>query len=200
MGKWVLRGAGIAAILLVVLVAGLQVSGRWLLYQDRPVRSEVVILFVGPGFEERLLEARRLVRAGYGHNLLIPAYNSYFQRMADGSVASLGKDFIEQFFPAVRAAGGKLPDHFEATHVEIIEAKRLMDAAGFRTALFVSSPYHMRRIRLISDRVFADGYTIRFVPSRSQPAHPVRAMVADLRWLVSEYVKIGWFLGYSRLE
>lgn len=173
---------------------------RYLLYADPPAASDVVVLFVGPGFEDRLTEARRLVREGYARSLLIPAYHGSFRRNDDGRIVSVGGDFIEKFFPAVRVAMGMYPACYEETHVEAIEARRLMDARGFRSALFVSSPYHMRRIRLISGKVFeAERYTVRFVPA--QPLNTIRkpAMfnVAGIRWQTSEYLKIGWFLVYS---
>jgi len=173
---------------------------RYLLYADPPAASDVVVLFVGPGFEDRLTEARRLVREGYARSLLIPAYHGSFRRNDDGHIVSVGGDFIEKFFPAVRVAMGTFPACYEETHVETIEARRLMDSRGFRTALFVSSPYHMRRIRLICKEVFdAERYTVRFVPA--QPLNtirkPSRFNVAGIRWQTSEYLKIGWFLAYS---
>lgn len=186
---------GIAALLLFL-------APRWLLYADSPAASDVVVLFIGPGFEDRLTEARRLVREGYARSLLIPAYHGSFRRNDDGYIVSVGGDFIEKFFPAVRVAMGTFPSCYEETHVEALEAKRLMDAGGFRSALFVSSPYHMRRIRLISREVFdPERYTVRFVPA--QPLNvlrrPLLPDLASIRWQTSEYLKIGWFLAYSTL-
>ena len=193
----------IVFLVLFIVTSGLFLAPRWLLYADQPVKADVVVLFVGPGFEDRLIEARRLVRKGYAKTMVIPAYNCSFRMSRDGRFEDLGRCFIDQFFPAVREAGEKLPSYYEATHVEALEAKRLMDARGFRSALFVSSPYHMRRIRLISGEVFDPvHYTVRFVPAGSVEAknRSKRFDPASLRWQASELVKIGWFKAYSVLD
>jgi uncharacterized SAM-binding protein YcdF (DUF218 family) len=189
-----------AAAFICLILAALFLAPRWLLYSDPPAAADTVVLFVGPGFEDRLTEARRLVREGYARSLLIPAYHGTFRRNDDGHIVSVGGDFIEKFFPAVRVAIGTYPACYEETHVETLEARRLMDARGFRSALFVSSPYHMRRIRMICGKVFDPGrYAIRFVPAQALnvPRSPLLPDLASIRWQTSEYLKIGWFLVYS---
>ena len=188
---------------LLMGVFGVFAASRFLCYADNPVRSDVVVLYVGPGMEERLLEARQLVRDGYAEALIIPSYQAIFERLPDGRIESVGSSFIDQFTPTVRPARKKLPVYYEATHVEMLEGKRLMDLHGYRSALFVSSPYHMRRIRLISKEVLDPGrYDVRFVPSRYEDAAhgTLRFDPGDLRWLASEYLKVGWFLAYSALN
>lgn len=194
------RRAAMAAALICLLLAALFLAPRWLLYSDPPAAADAVVLFVGPGFEDRLIEARRLVRERYARSLLIPAYHGSFRGNDDGRIVSVGGDFIEKFFPAVRVAMGTYPACYEETHVEALEARRLMDARGYRSALFVSSPYHMRRIRMISGKVFDPGrYAIRFVPAQPLNAlrRPLPPDLASIRWQTSEYLKIGWFLVYS---
>lgn len=193
------RRVAMAAAFICLLLAALFLAPRWLLYADPPTAADTVVLFVGPGFEDRLTEARRLVREGYARSLLIPAYHGSFRRN-DGHIVSVGGDFIEKFFPAVRVAMGTYPACYEETHVEALEARRLMDARGFRSALFVSSPYHMRRIRMICGKVFDPGrYEIRFVPAQTLNVlrRPLLPDLASIRWQTSEYLKIGWFLVYS---
>jgi hypothetical protein len=190
-------------LFLLIAILGVYAAPRFLRYADKPVRSDVVILFVGPGLEDRLLEARQLVRDGFADALIIPAYQAVFERLPDGRIESVGSSFIDQFTPTVRPARQKLPTYYEATHVEAFEAKRLMDLHGYRSALFVSSPYHMRRIRLISKEVFnSESYAVRFVPSRYEAiTHgTVRMEIGELRWLATEYAKIGWLLAYSMFE
>ena len=64
----------------------------------------------------------------------------------------------------------------------------------------VSSGYHMRRIRLIAGRVFSDNkYSIYCNPAKWQTEYTA----ADWqnreyrKKIVSEYVKIGWFMFYG---
>ncbi len=57
----------------------------------------------------------------------------------------------------------------ENTHKELLFAKCAMDQLQFRSAILVSSPCHMRRIRLIADRVFdQDKYRIYCLAAESQ--------------------------------
>jgi hypothetical protein len=57
----------------------------------------------------------------------------------------------------------------------------------------------MRRIRLISSNVFNPGdYTLHFVPSPGISIQERKPhMWQDIKWLLSEYLKIGWYLAYS---
>jgi len=46
-----------------------------------------------------------------------------------------------------------------------------MESLGLTSGIFVSSPYHMRRIKVIAERVYRDAagaptYRLYFVPSR----------------------------------
>jgi hypothetical protein len=85
--------------------------------------------------------------------------------------------------------------HYEGTHVEALEAKRILDERGFRSAILISSPYHMRRIRLIAGTVFGGGYALTYVPARNQAA-PTGAdwdNRAGRRMVVREYLKTFWF-------
>ena len=79
----------------------------------------------------------------------------------------------------------------------------MMADFGLSSAIFVSSPTHMRRIRIITNQVVSDPtrYQIIFRGSRYVPAgnvvsliHPVKA-----RQVALEYVKIGWFFLYHSI-
>ena len=89
----------------------------------------------------------------------------------------------------------------ENTHIEVLEAKRIMDDSGFKKANFVSFPSHMRRIKMITDHVFQQknsapyAYQINFVPLRAEPSLP-KASPWDLKNIgnvVYEYIKMAWF-------
>ena len=194
MGKFFL----LAVVSLVVAISVLWWSPRYLTYAELPVKANAVILLVGPGNEARVAEARQLLEEGYAHHLLIPAYN----RLCAGS-REAGAFFD---VPAPRKQSHIVngnwdfyPIRFEETHIELLEAKRFMDIAGYRSALIVSSPYHMRRVSMIAQQVFPkQRYSIRCVPARTEVSDLGfwRLGPADLRWQVSEYLKICWYQLY----
>ena len=60
----------------------------------------------------------------------------------------------------------------ERTHVEILQTLYLMKHIAAKRAIFVSSPYHMRRIAIMVGHVFPSGkYEIAFLPTAYDPPH-----------------------------
>ena len=78
----------------------------------------------------------------------------------------------------------------------------MMAEYGFKSALFVSSPYHMRRIKIITESVFnGDGqYILAFVPTSFEklPANLLDLCRYAYRSIMQEYFKIAVFLVYSK--
>lgn len=190
----------LAALVLLLPVLFALFAPGFLLSEDIPAQADAVVLFVGPGNEARLDEAKALIKEGHARYLIIPSSGELFA-VAPGS-------------GLVKISGNRLPGksvhgkrivpvykkYLENTHVEALEARRIMAELGLRSAVLVSSPYHMRRIRLIADRVFnPDQFTFYCKPVRWQSGF----MVSDWlnkerrRIIVSEYVKMGWLLVYG---
>ena len=182
---------------------------KYLAYADSPVKSDAVVLFVGPGYSAREMEAWRLIKEGYARYLLIPARGVAGENSSAifGSVGFL-RD-LEKFYKPdpegspgnweTQLPNGRLP--VQNTHLEVLEAKRMMEERGLKSALFVSSTYHMRRIKIIAESVFnADGgYTITYVPTRFEklPASLPGLCKYAYRTIIQEYKKITAFLLYS---
>jgi len=190
-------------LLSAVLLAGCIViffGPSFLNYADKPVKSDVVVLFLGDENKTREVEAEKLLREGYARYLVIPANGEIQQLLPDGKLNRVSRDLKVGdllFKLRKRAIYGK---HYEDTHIEVLEAKRIMDESGFRSAILVSSPYHMRRIRLIAGKEIGGGkYSFYCVPTSFE-----RSFVAkdwfDRRSrgiLASEFLKIGWLMLYG---
>lgn len=167
---------------------------------DTMRKADAVILFVGPELESRLGEARQLIRDGYARYLIIPSYGQIDQVQGDGTLKRISGDIRmrHNILPLRKAVNyGR---YFEDTHVETCEAKRIMDGLGLHTALLVSSSYHMRRIRMIAGLVFrGHDYTIICNPARWQTPYEASDWLNEERRkkIVSEYVKMAWFLVYG---
>ena len=103
-----------------------------------------------------------------------------------------------EHFSAKRPSGHF--DLFENTHLEIIYARQMMEAQGFRSAIFVSSPCHMRRIKIIADRAFEGGsYELSYVPTTFEETCGPFWWTDKycIKWVLGEYIKILWFLIYE---
>lgn len=205
---------------LVILVLGialfLSLAGsfapKYLYYADAPVKSDTVVLFVGPGFWARQMEAMRMVEEGYADYILIP----FLGFAGKDSPAILGvvnfryelsKYYKSDLEDSTRGLGplfrnGKLP--VQNTHLEVLEAKRMMEERGLKSALLVSSPYHMRRIKIIAKTVFGnDGkYALSFVPTGFEklPSGFSGLFRYAYESIIQEYLKIGVFLACTHFE
>jgi len=117
-----------AALAVILAFAGLVVyAPHYLFYADAPRRADAVVLFLGNEYRERRAEAVKLMAEGYAGYLVIPAY---------GRVAEAGKHG-EASRNVVPSRPSHYPVVYEDTHIEIIEAKRLMDGRGLTSAIFV---------------------------------------------------------------
>ncbi len=157
-----------------------------LAYADKPVKSDAIILFAGPDFNARKKEAYQLLNEGYSRYLIVPAFQ---QILAHGNIPPQVPDAPDN--PSSRKLGA-YPRYYENTHIELFYARKMMNAMGFRSAILVSSPYHMKRISMIARRVFGEQSRLfSYVPTRYERGP------SDLKLVTRELVKICWFRLYS---
>ncbi len=179
-----------AALFIIMIFAGLVVyAPNYLFYADVPQKSDAIVLFLGNEFRERKGEALKLIEEGYASYLVIPAYGRIVESSNHGA-ASKG---------AIASRPPRYPSAYEDTHVEIIEAKRLIDDKGLKSVIFVSSPHHMRRIKIITGNVFPKGtYRTVFVPTRFEMKNNGLWFLngQEVKKVMSEYGKIAWFFLY----
>lgn len=188
-------------ILCALVVGAITYAPYYLARTDKPVKSDVIVLLLGPKFTPRKEEVFSLIKDGYARHLIIPAYG----RVSDAGLFS-NQSGQAKTKPDPSLTRGRIvrlsnyPKYFEDTHIEILEAKKMMDKTGFKSAIFVSSPYHMRRISIIAKKVFGKkDYRLVFVSSRyEQHNGPLWFLKKrDLKFVSTEYSKIVWFMLYG---
>ena len=185
--------------LCAVIVAGIAYAPYYLVRADKPVKSDVIILHVGPKFTLRKEKAFKLIEDGYARHLIIPAYGKVSDAGLFSNQTTQGNPKPDPSLIRGRIVNlSNYPKYLEDTHIEILEAKKMMDKAGFKSAIFVSSPYHMRRISIIANKVFGKGYRLIYVPSQYEQYNGVLWFLnkRDLKFVSSEYSKIIWFMLY----
>ena len=188
----------VVLILISVIIGGCVLySPRFLLYSSEYKKANAIILILGPDFKARQKEAYRLINEGMSDYLIIPAYHKAY-RVYDTDTKKYLSPNLYPFKSSQKNIAAPL-SFYEDTHLEIIEAKKIMSGYGLKTAIFVSSPYHMRRIKLIAMNVFdtnkGDFY---FMPTRYEkaPANYWELSFADWKKVRNEYGKILWFFLY----
>lgn len=201
-------------VAVVLLLVGLTLSPRYLVYSDPVQKSDIIVQFVGSDQDARFREARQLVLEGHADYLFIPTLFKLYRTNKDrtGLTAIRFADIKKgiglpqpryenemdiDYFKKIRSAYG-FPSLYEDTHAEILLAKKAMDACGFSSAIFVSSPYHMKRIKIIIGRVFNSSYDIKVVPSRFEKKITASLLSQqDIQHVFTEFPKIVWFLFYD---
>lgn len=203
-------------MLAIFLLAGLCASSRFLVCSSPLRKCDIVIQCVGeePEEEHREAEARLLVQEGNADYLYIPTFLALYR--GRGGTGGLTAARFTEIKPGIELPGPRpenepimayfqearktcrIPGFYENTHAEIVLAKKAMDACGFRKAIFVSSPYHMRRIKLITDRMFGPEYEITLAPTRFERSNGWWiALWQDLPHVFTELPKMCWFLCYD---
>jgi len=205
-----------ALILAIILLIGLilMLSSRYLLYSDAPRKSDVIILFPDLELNTMRGESRQLIENGYSRYLCIPTSFSLYRvdQNKTGFTAVLNPavtpgiglglrrfedDISMDYFLKMKKECG-VPRYFENTHAEMLLAKKIMDAYGFKSAIFVSSPFHMRRIKIMANRVFGSTYAIKLVPSRfEEKVETLMPSLKSLQIVFTEFPKVVWFLCYE---
>ena len=180
---------------LLVLLAGISYLPHYLLLSTDYRKADAIVLLLGPDFSARQKEAYRLIRDGMADYLIISAYDKAY-RIEQGQAILLPQQLLGE---RSLVKNGRAPGYFEDTHLELIDARIVMDDLGLRSAIFVSSPYHMRRIGVMVKREFQKGNDYYFVPTRFEtaPRYFWEMTGADARKIWRESIKIVWFLVYS---
>ncbi len=189
-----------ALLCLFMILTLLSRAPGYLLYSENPKKADCIIPLLGKEYVERKKEAFRLIAEGYSSVLLIPPRYRLVHVTNDSLKVPLQiKDELSDLSIYAYKGNPQYRWH-ENTHLELILAKEYMMAYKFDSAIIVSSPYHMRRVRIIADRVFGDGnYLITCVPDRFEAIHnPWWLDRKGLIWVSMEYLKIGWLLVYER--
>jgi len=175
-------------------------SPRYLIFKTLPAKSDAVILLLGSINKGRAEEAYRLINEGYAGNLFVPAQKKNFNISDNANLSGYIKKLSKQNWLNPKREI-KLNHQFqENTHLEIIAAKSMMDSSNFTSAIFVSSPYHLRRVKIITDRVFiGKAYQLSFIPSYHLESDATLWGINkdNFKMVLSEYLKIAWFLIYE---
>jgi len=188
-------------IVILVLVTGFVLySPRMLLYSSGYEKADAIVLLLGPDFKARQKEASDLISEGMVDFLIIPAYHRAYRVYNKGENRELLPDLYSS---QADKKASNYPNYYEDTHLELIDAERVMTSYGLRSAIFVSSPYHMRRIKIIALKIFDKNKgNFYFVPTKYEkaPADFWELSSSDWRKVRREYSKILWFLIYFTLS
>jgi uncharacterized SAM-binding protein YcdF (DUF218 family) len=182
-----------------LLLLALHYASLFLAYADKPSKSDAIVVFMSINYNDRLREAYRLVADGYADYLIIPIYRKIVK--VDVINPRMPTFSAEETMKA-RAIEKMYPGYYENTHIEILEAKKVMDEFRWKSMILVSSPDHMRRIRLMAMQEFGENGKYKFfmVPACEEQSSSKRwyPKTWQLRIAAMEYIKMAWFMIYVK--
>ena len=194
--RWALIVTVPICLILVVLIF----LPSYLNYADKPVKSDVIVLLVGDDWVARQREAEKLLADGYAKYIIIPAYNRLICLGDNGIMSPIEFNYLTGNSAFLLREKFNYPQCYENTHFELLEALRIMKKLDLISAIIVSSPYHMRRIKFICETVFNNtNINVSYIPTRYEqnPINVFDRIFYIIKWCYDELLKIIWFKLYN---
>jgi uncharacterized SAM-binding protein YcdF (DUF218 family) len=139
--------AALSGFLFIVVVFIILVHPPWtlmarlLVVDDRP--EKVAVLITLSGDTERDLYAAELYKMGMAPKIIMSGCGSWAKQMATRAVNA-----------GVKAQDIILEEKAESTYENAVYSRDIVLKNEFKSAIVVTSPYHMRRSKLVFERVF----------------------------------------------
>lgn len=131
----------VALILVLITFPPWESMAKWLDINNRPEKVDVLITLGGDS--ERELYAAELYRFGFATKVIMTGYGSSVVVMANRAVQA-----------GVPAQDIIMEDKSVSTYENAVYSKEIVLKQNYKSAIVVSSPYHMRRTKLVFGRVF----------------------------------------------
>ena len=191
------RFATVTVVLIIIF--WFLTAGSFLVVNQHPVRSSVIIV-LGGGTGERELQASKLYRGKYATYVILSDGGARWHPSTVEAEMEIG--WLKTYGVPGTAIIPEL--HAQSTYGNAIYTKSIMIQHDFRSAIVVSSSYHMRRAQYIFDKVYS-GSHIKLTFS----AAPVPRYNPSLWWTTQsgwnyvpgEYIKLaGYIIWYGILH
>jgi len=165
-----------------------------------PQPSDVIVVFAGgvgesgrpgQGYEERVRYATELYRQGFAERLIFSSGYTYaFQEVSVMRLLALAL--------GVPSEAIVLETQARNTYENVVQTSRLLRERGWRSALIVSSPYHMRRVAMVYRKAAPD-LAVRLTPipfsifydTRDRPGR--MAEPRQIRAILHEYASLVYY-------
>ncbi|MCB7129447.1 MAG: YdcF family protein [Candidatus Brocadiales bacterium] len=173
--------------------------GQFLIVDEPPVQSDIII--VSSDDVDRIPYGAELVKRGIATRLLVLISPEDCPIFLPMDCAALIIERLKTL--GISHDQVQIEDRTHSTYTDATLSRERMEKAGFRSAVVISDPFHMRRVTWAWRRVFADSsvrLTFDAIPFE------YRGLALDGWWtreiqsvqVFSEYVKLGlyWAKGY----
>jgi uncharacterized SAM-binding protein YcdF (DUF218 family) len=181
------------SILLLVVAAGFVVEG----VQPPLERSDAIIVISGDEDQARLREGLRLWREEWAPRLILSG------AAREGPVSNAAAMRRLALVEGVPASAILLDEQSPDTYGNAVHTRRLMESHGLRSAILVTSPYHLQRAAVTFKGVYKDS-GIRLIANAAPDSDWRKQswwLRADLRRLtLTELEKLGYIAVTGRFN
>lgn len=182
--KWPIKT--IIVIVISIPILFIYFFGRFLVVNQSPVQSDVLILLSGD--VGRLEKSTSLINEGYADRIIVTRTNG----------RGFGEISLESVIQSGIASSMIIPEYkATSTYTNAIFSKEAMIENGFKSALVVSSNYHMRRVKYTFDKVYkGSGIKLTYVAAPSINFNPTSwwSQKGYVRTAISEYIKLAGYI------
>jgi len=165
-------------------------AGELLVVDEKPQKSDVIIVLAGDHGARTGLGAR-LFQQGYAPYFMVSGGQVYHATTAADLMAAHA---VELGIPEKSII---LESRADSTYQNAVFTKELIHKYDFKSAIIISSNYHMRRVKLIFQReFFGSGVSLTYCAATDPEYNPHRWWATNKSLLITfdEYIK---FIGYS---
>lgn len=170
----VLAAWGAATLLLLVCgLAGLFFAGQWLRAADSPAKVDAMIVLAGA--PERAMYAADLFRQGYAPTVYVsrPSRERGHRKLEQFGIILPTEEFVNRTILNQGGVADKYIQVFSLGSVNTLDEARTLRAAlpqTTRAIMIVTSPYHVRRVKMVFGETFLDsGISVRVVSGSYEP-------------------------------
>jgi len=164
--------------------------GNFLVVNEDPVKSDVIVVLAGDA-GGRTDYGIALLREGYADKLLF-----------SGCVASTGIMVRQALDAGVPEDSLIIDTGSESTYDNAVNSKALLLEYGYKSAIVVTSDYHMRRSRLVFEKAFEDaGIRLVYCSSAAEDFTPAKwwANSRGFKAVCAEYIKLAGYFVQGKL-
>jgi uncharacterized SAM-binding protein YcdF (DUF218 family) len=165
-------------------------AGDYLVVDEKPRTVDAIIVCAGDK-GTRTEKGVKLFQEGYAKRLILSGGIVYHNTTEADLMAMHAVELSVDRAKIIEEAKA------DSTYQNAVFTKKLMQRYGFKSAIVVSSNYHMRRVKLTFDRQYeGTGIKLYYAAARDPDFDPARwwANNKSIMYTITEYVKL---LGYQ---
>lgn len=190
--KLLLRFIGILIVIFVTVVITLEYQIISFALYEKPKKSDVIIVLgcavygntPSPFFKERLDEALRLYKEGYGKYIIVSGGKGPGENISE---AEAGKEYLLKNGIPEKII---LTDNKSlSTYENLLFSKEIMDKNSLKTAIIISNKFHLKRASVIAKRIGIDASYSGVLLKRYMLSDEAYGFLREIPALLYTYLK-----------